>query len=123
MENKDIHFTEKKVDESWKENVSNVSKKETETSQVKQESHPLFNALVTSFAMQTLFHLGQMENPETGKVETNLDAAKETIDLLLMMKQKTKNNLTSDEEKLLNTAIADLQIKFVQHQNQSADLH
>ena len=105
-------FTKKSVDESWKENVSKEKGKSVSES---KETFPVsFSMFVTSLGIQSLIRMGEIEDPGSGKKEIDLDGAQETIDLLLMLKEKTKGNLTSEEEKLLNALIPDLQFKFVQ---------
>lgn len=57
--------------------------------------------------------MGLEKNPQTGQYDKDLDLARFNIDLLRMLKEKTKNNLTGDEDGFLDTVISDLQIKFV----------
>ena len=57
--------------------------------------------------------LGKIANPLTGKIERDLNEAKYTIDMLNMLKEKTKNNLTPDEEKLINDAVFELQMNYI----------
>lgn len=57
--------------------------------------------------------LGKIANPLTGKIERNLDEAKYTIDMLNMIKEKTKNNLAPDEEKIINDAVFELQMNYI----------
>lgn len=101
MDEQKSHFTKKHVDESWKENVSGASSIS-------------FSAFITSLGIQALIKMGEFEDPNSAKMEIDLDGAQETIDLLLMFQEKTKGNLTSEEETLLNSLIPDLQFKFVQ---------
>jgi hypothetical protein len=58
--------------------------------------------------------LGELPHPETQERHLDLEAAKETIDLLVLLEAKTKGNRTPEEEQLLKTLIPDLQMKFVQ---------
>lgn len=135
-EEKDIHFTQKKIDESWKQKVDGekgvedaVSKekekqqKETEKkapgatgkakSAKRQPPKMNFGIFLSSLGLQALIHLGEIEHPETKRKEKNLDAVRETIDLLQILKDKTEGNRTPDEDKLLQVLIADLQMKYV----------
>lgn len=73
-----------------------------------------FSVLVMSVASSAAFNLGLSPDPQTGKVETNRPMAKFHIDLLLMLKEKTKSHLTADEGRLLESILNDLQLKFVQ---------
>jgi len=68
---------------------------------------------VTSLGFQAMIFLGEMPNPATNQTEKNLDQAKFLIDTLTMLKEKTKGNLDENEEKLLNSTVYELQMKFV----------
>lgn len=72
-----------------------------------------FVQLVIGLQGSAWIMLGKMANPMTGKIEKNLEGAKATIDTLLMLKEKTKNNLSKEEENLLSSAINDLQLNYV----------
>jgi hypothetical protein len=74
-----------------------------------------FYTFVLSLGSSAFVHLGDAPHPETGKpVEPDLLVAKQTIDILAMLGDKTKGNLTSEEEKFLETLLTDLRIRFVQ---------
>jgi len=112
MEKKEIHFNQKHVDESWKDQIS----REKEDNQSAREPSSQFSALASSLGLQALMHLGLIAEDESRPPKPNIAAARETIELLLMLKEKTKNNLTSEESRLLGSLITDLQLKFVQLQ-------
>ena len=73
-----------------------------------------FVSLVSMFAASAYQSLGKIANPLTGKVERNLDSAQGMIDILLMLREKTKGNLNEDEDKVLNSTISDLQMNLLQ---------
>jgi hypothetical protein len=73
-----------------------------------------FSQLVLSLARQALMLLGEERNPLSGRPEPDLDAARETIDILMLLKRKTQGNLTADESSLLTQMIYELQMKFAQ---------
>lgn len=73
-----------------------------------------FSTFALSLTSSAFYHLGDIPDPTTGKTETNLPAVKQTIDMLIMLKQKTEGNLTADEAKLLEQLIYELQIKYVE---------
>ena len=74
-----------------------------------------FYTFVLSLGSSAFVHLGDAPHPETGKpVEPDLLVAKQTIDILAMLRDKTKGNLTAEEERFLETLLADLQLRFVQ---------
>ena len=66
-----------------------------------------------SLTSSAFYHLGDIADPETGKTETNLPAVQQTIDMLIMLKEKTQGNLTEEEAKLLEQLVYELQMKFV----------
>jgi hypothetical protein len=74
---------------------------------------PDFSSFIFSIATTAHMSLGGMQNPETGKAEQNLPAAKQMIDILGIMKEKTKGNLTKDEETLLESALYNLRMQYV----------
>jgi len=85
-----------------------------------------FASLILSLAASAWQQLGKVPDPITGKIEKNLENVKTTIDILDMLKQKTQNNLTLEEKKLLENAIADLQLNYVDElnkKNKSETLH
>jgi hypothetical protein len=57
--------------------------------------------------------LGKQMNPVTGKLEVNLDLARDSIDTLLMLKEKTKGNLTEAEKTFLENSMQDLELNYV----------
>jgi len=72
-----------------------------------------FNTFVLSLVSSAQVHLGLIPNPVTKQTETNIEAARQTIDIIAVMKDKTKGNLTADEERLLDYCLYDLRMKFV----------
>ena len=73
-----------------------------------------FLDLVGMFSSQAMIGLGKIANPMTGKAEKNLPAARLFIDTLEMLEQKTAGNLTIDETKVLQTALTDLRLMYVE---------
>jgi hypothetical protein len=124
-EDKDIRYSEKKVDESWKENASREKNsmprgastdgktphKNTSTSATPQTSKAFLN-LINSLGLQAMIHLGEIPNPETQIQETNLQAAREIIDILVMLREKTQGNVSPDEARLLSSLLPEIQMKF-----------
>ncbi|HNX68496.1 MAG TPA: DUF1844 domain-containing protein [Candidatus Omnitrophota bacterium] len=117
--NKDIRFTEKKVDDSWKEQVENVKAKAAPVPPAEKSKAPAsiskaFLSLVQSLGYQALMNLGDIPNPMTQQTELNPEGAKEAIDILVALREKTQGNLSDDEKKMLETLVSQLQIKFSQ---------
>jgi hypothetical protein len=73
----------------------------------------LFSFLIMSYQTSALMQMGQLKDPHTQKVERNLDNAKLSIDILGMLQQKTKNNLTKDEADLLENILRELKLAFI----------
>lgn len=73
-----------------------------------------FATFILSLSHSALMHLGEAPHPETNKVETNLPLAKQNIDLLGLLEEKTKGNLTGDEERLLAQVLFDLRMRYVE---------
>jgi hypothetical protein len=73
-----------------------------------------FGTFVVSLASSVVFHLGEAPSPETGKVEVNLPLAKQTLDLLALLQDKTRGNLNEEETRLLQSLIYDLRLRYVQ---------
>ena len=72
-----------------------------------------FSTFILSLNTAALIHLGELPDPVTQKKKVNLLLAKQTINTLEMLKEKTKGNLTIDEEKLLDTILYELKLKFI----------
>jgi len=71
------------------------------------------STFVISLNASALLHLGAIEDPTTGKKGKNLPMAKQTIDILSMLKEKTAGNLSNDEENLLKSILYDLKMIYV----------
>ena len=79
-----------------------------------EELAPSFSTLAMSIGSSALMSMGQVQHPETGETSKDFKIAQFNIDLLVLLKDKTKNNLSSDEEKFLCSLISDLQFKFLE---------
>ena len=89
---------------------------EQKTSSKEQEAEPFqvdFSTFIMSLTSSAFYHLGDMPDPTTGKKEVNLPAVQQTIDILIMLREKTNGNLKKDENKLLEQLIYELQVKYV----------
>jgi hypothetical protein len=121
-------FAEGKLDteeKDEKETPSAEEKKEAKPQEVQQEpaadqQEPPpqlpeinFSTFVASLNASALLHLGAIEDPLSGKRNKNLPMAKQTIDILSMLQEKTSGNLAEDEENLLKNILYDLRIMYV----------
>jgi hypothetical protein len=73
-----------------------------------------FTTLISSLVTQIFYSLGGIEDPQTGKRYLDLGLAKHHIDMLTVIEEKTKNNLTADEKKLLDQALYETRMQYVQ---------
>jgi hypothetical protein len=72
-----------------------------------------FSTLVLSIGSSAAMALGLAPNPMTNKTEKDLNLARFNIDLLRMLRDKTRGNLSADEQKFIESIVTDLQMKFV----------
>lgn len=72
-----------------------------------------FSTFVLSLSSSAMMHMGDTELPGGGTVKTDLALAKQSIDILEILQEKTKGNLTSDEEKILQELLYTLRVSFV----------
>jgi hypothetical protein len=115
------------VDEDWKEQA----RREAEATQAaidaerqqKQTAMPpaSFTLLVQSLVTQALIALGQAENPLTGQRSPDLEMARFHIDMLGVLEEKTKGNLSRQEENFLRGWLFDLRLRYVQTASPPSD--
>ena len=72
-----------------------------------------FSSLVISLSSSALLHLGEIADPHTGQKTKDLDMAKHTIDTIALLKEKTKGNLTDEENKIIESVLTDLRWLYV----------
>ena len=77
-----------------------------------------FSTFVISLGSSVLVHLGDLAAPGDESSQRDLPLAKQTIDLLGMLAEKTRGNLTADEARLLEHLLYDLRIKYVEAKKQ-----
>ena len=73
-----------------------------------------FSTFIFSLNTSALLHLGEIPDPATGKEQEDLAMAKQTIDLIAMLQEKTQGNLAPDEENLVKHILYDLRLRYVQ---------
>lgn len=79
----------------------------------------LFIQLLYIFQASGMQALGKIKNPITNKVEISIEQARQSIEMLEMIKDKTKNNLSDNETKMIDTALSELRLNFVDVSNKS----
>jgi len=116
------------TDENWKEQaqrekekLDQEEKKATPTDQNGEPAAPAgpmppadFTTLMNSLLIQVMFCLGKLGAPDGSAPEINLDLAKHHIDLMEVLEEKTKGNLTNDESKKLSLALHEARMQYVQ---------
>ena len=104
--------TEKPLDEvTAEESESAAAQEQEETDYQLPEIN--FATFIFSLNHSVLVHLGVMDDPSTGKKVKNPPLAKQTIDILGMLEEKTQGNLTEDEEKMLKNILYDLRMIYI----------
>ncbi|MFA6467393.1 MAG: DUF1844 domain-containing protein [Bacteroidota bacterium] len=78
-----------------------------------EKQQMLFVQLISSLHGAALMHMGKIKNPATDKLERNLEQAEMTIEMLDMLKERTKGNLSAEEEKFFSTVISELKLNYV----------
>lgn len=73
-----------------------------------------FATFVLSLSHSALMHLGEVPDPETNVTRVDLGLAKQNVDILGLLEEKTKGNLTGDEERLLAQVLFDLRMRYVE---------
>ena len=123
------------IDEDWKAQVQREKEQAESTKQEEETGKPEgrpaapeqagFDTLVSMLAAQAMMALGLIAQDEAKEVMVNINEAKFLIDLLMAVRDKTRNNLTPEEEGHLTEVLADLQRAFVMRSQQvhEAALH
>ncbi|HVE87872.1 MAG TPA: DUF1844 domain-containing protein [Myxococcales bacterium] len=73
-----------------------------------------FTTFLMGLASTALIHLGATPHPETGEKKQDLVLARQSLDLLSMLREKTRGNLTPPEERLFDGLLTDLRLRFVE---------
>lgn len=72
-----------------------------------------FSSFLLSLSSSILLHLGEIADPQSGEKRKDLALAKQTIDIITLLKKKTEGNLTEEEQNLLKNLLYDLRMRFV----------
>ena len=108
---------ELKEEEKGEEKAEIRAQKEPEAKKKETRKEPLpevnFNSLIFSLSSSALLHLGEIADPQTGEKREDLPLAKHSIDIIAMLKDKTKGNLNDEESKFLESILTDLRWRYV----------
>jgi len=110
----EVHKEEKKA-----EDKAEGERDKTKTSEEVPLPEINLSSFVLSLSSSALLHFGQIPDPITKKKERNLPLAKQTIDILGILKEKTKGNLSKDEEQLISNLLYDLRVRYVEENKKS----
>ncbi|MGD0337605.1 MAG: DUF1844 domain-containing protein [Bacteroidota bacterium] len=77
----------------------------------------LFTQLVLIFHTAAMQHMGKLKNPLTDKIERSLIQAQSAIDMLDMLKERMKGNLSNEEERFLSTVLQELKLNYIDEMN------
>ncbi|MDY0039288.1 MAG: DUF1844 domain-containing protein [Desulforhabdus sp.] len=115
--------SEPRQQETPRQQAEDAGAKFAETSQEcgRTSSIPLpevvFSTFILSLSSSALLHLGEIPDPSSQATEIDLPMAKHIIDTIGMLQEKTKGNLDPEEERLVNTLLYDLRLRYVQKCN------
>jgi len=129
-DNKDFIIKDRRVfsqENEKKEEEEEKETQETETESLQAEDVPSteessaesqlpevnFPTFIMSLNVSALANLGAIEDPTTGQKNKNLLLGKQTIDILVMLEEKTRGNLTNEEENMLKNILYDLRMIYV----------
>jgi hypothetical protein len=92
-----------------------ISPEAAQSGKVDESNYPPINFtnFVLSLSTSALFHFGDFPDPESGKTQKNLPAAKQTIDILDMLNEKAKGNLNENETNLIQGILYELKLRYV----------
>lgn len=103
------------VDDDWKAEAKREKERlAEETAKPEALPDPSFAELINIIVMQALAGMGLLAGPGGERIPPNLEVAKHFVDLLQLMEDKTKGNLTPEEKKLLDQVLYETRMSFVQ---------
>jgi len=110
LNKEDIEPEKKSAKEETKAKEEPAAEKQTAETELPEINFPTF---IISLNASALVNLGAIEDPASGTKVKNLSIAKQTIDILSMLEEKTRGNLTEEEEQILKNILYDLRIIYV----------
>jgi hypothetical protein len=110
--------TEGKVKEEAKKEAKEEGKKDEKAEEKGEKEFTAlpevnFSSFLLSLSSSILLHLGEIADPQSGEKKKDLALAKQTIDIITLLKDKTEGNLTEEEQNLLKHLLYDLRMRFV----------
>lgn len=130
MPDEETHLFEEEKEEKSKERGFTIVDRRGEESEAPDSPDPTpsdassgptdlpgvdFAGFCLSLATSALYHLGLVADPETGQPgQPNFPVARQTIDTLILLQEKTQGNLTDEEQELLTNLLTELRMRFVE---------
>lgn len=107
------------VDDDWKAQAQAEKERlaeevDKQSSATGDQAAPSFVELINLLVMQVMAGLGLLAGPGGERIPPNLEAAKHMIDMLQMLEDKTRGNLTDEEKKLLDQVLYEMRMRYVQ---------
>ena len=78
-----------------------------------------FSDFIVSLSTSVIYHFGDIPDPISKKAEKNLEAAKQTIDIIGILEQKTRGNLDENEKKLMDAILFELRMRYVKEKEKA----
>ncbi len=103
--------TKIETEDAVKAEVKEEAKEEKRTAPLPEVN---FSSFILSLSSSVLLHLGEIADPVSGEKRKNMDLAKQSIDIISMLQDKTKGNISQDEGKLIEQMLFDLRMRFVE---------
>lgn len=100
-------------DKGPQDSPSESSSVSSSTSTGDTEAPVDFSSFLISLATTALVHLGEIPDPATGEASENLEAGKQMIEIIAILKEKTSGNLDDDESRLLDELLYELRMKYL----------
>jgi hypothetical protein len=72
-----------------------------------------FTAFLLGLASSALIHMGATAHPDTGRIDRDETLARQSLDLLALLREKTRGNLSPEEERFFDSLLTDLRLKFI----------
>lgn len=82
-----------------------------------------FSTFILSLASSALLHMGEVPDPDSGRLQVSLPLAKHTIDVLEMLRCKTEKGLEPQERTMLESILYELRLKYVMHCDSGSAAH
>ena len=120
---RDTSEVQESKEKESKEEVKTEEKRQERAATEDTQRPPLpevnFNSLILSLSSSAFLHLGEIADPQTGERKKDLPLAKHSIDIIAMLKEKTKGNLLDEERQFIENILTDLRIRFVKASKKS----